>query len=80
VAKPSDTRSENTRFETLWFSPLTRISINVADISLFHLLFLMSLNILSGCPIVNIFGCHQDMKFLWIGPIAYLKHTGFYYS
>jgi len=69
LAKQSDIRSENTRFET-WFSPLTRISINVADISLFHLLFLMSLNILSGCRIINIFGCHQDMKLLWTRPMA----------
>jgi hypothetical protein len=76
LAKQSNIHSENTRFETLWFSPLTRISINVTVSSRLHLLFL------TFCPAVlwvNIFGCHQDMKLLWIGPIAY-KHTGFYYS
>ena len=60
-------------FETLWFSRLIRISINVADLSLLHLLFLRSLSILSGYPIINIFGCHQDTK-LWIGHMAHHKH------
>ena len=60
-------------YETLWFSPPIRISINVADLSLLHLMFLRSLSILSGYPIINIFGCHQDTK-LWIGHMAHHKH------
>ena len=32
-------KSENTRFETLWLSPLTRLSIDVADSSLLLWLF-----------------------------------------
>jgi len=31
LAKHSDIQSENTGFKTLWFSPLTRISIYLAD-------------------------------------------------
>ena len=54
VSKQSNIQSENTRFETLWFSPLTRISIYVVDSSLLCLLFLRSLSILWGCPIINI--------------------------
>jgi hypothetical protein len=80
LAMLSDIQSENTRFDTLWLSPLTRISINVADSSLLYLLFLMSLSIFSGRSIINICSCHQDMKLLWIGPMAYHRHTGFYYS
>ena len=57
------------RFETFCFSPLTRVSINVADSSELYLLFLISLRILSGWPIINKFGFRKDMK-LWIGPIA----------
>jgi hypothetical protein len=79
LAKHSNIQSENARFETLWFSPLTRISINVADSSQLRLLFLRSLSILWGCPVVNIYSCHQEMK-LWIEPLAYHPHTRFYYS
>ena len=77
LAKHSNIWSENTRFETLWFSPLTRISINIAGSSLLHLLLLTSLNILSGLLTC---GCHQDLKLLWIGPMAYNPHARFYYS
>jgi hypothetical protein len=80
LAKYSDIQCEIRRFGILWSSQLTRISINAADSSLLHLLFLMSLSILSGWPIINICSCHQDIKFLWIGPMAYHRHTGFYYS
>ena len=62
-----------------WSTPLTRISIDVADSSLLPLLFVSSLSILSGCPIINICGGHQDMKLWWIWPMAYHPHTGFYY-
>jgi hypothetical protein len=54
LTKHSDIQSENTRFETLWSSPLAGISINVADSALLPLLFLMSQCILWGCPIINI--------------------------
>ena len=80
LAKHSDMQRENTSFETLWFSPLAIVSINATDSSLFHLLFLMSLNILLGCLIINICGCRQDLKLLWTGPMAYNPHTRFYYS
>jgi hypothetical protein len=46
LAKLSNIMSENTIFERLWLSPLTRISIDVADNSLLPLLFLRSLSIL----------------------------------
>ena len=39
-ARHSDIQSENTRFETLWLSPLTRMSSDVADRSLLHYCFL----------------------------------------
>jgi hypothetical protein len=63
-----------------WSTPLTRISIDVAENSLLPLLFVRSVSILSGCPIINICGGHQDMKLWWIWPMAYHPHTGFYYS
>ena len=80
LAKHSDIQTENTKFETLWLSPLVRVSSNVANGPLLHLLFLTSLNILSGCPIINICGCHQDLKLLWIGPMTYNPYTTFFYS
>jgi len=49
----SDIQSENTRFETYWLSPLTRIHIELADSSVLPLLFLKSLSIWSGGPIIN---------------------------
>jgi hypothetical protein len=79
LAKHSDIQSENTRFETLWLSLLTRISIDIADRSLFPLLFLWSLNILSGCSVINNCSCHQDLK-LWMGPMPFDPHTRFHYS
>jgi hypothetical protein len=80
LAKPSCIRGENAGYETSWFSPLTRKSIYLADIYLLRLLFLISVNILSGWPIINIFVCYQDMKLLWSGPMTYNPHTRFYYS
>jgi hypothetical protein len=44
------------------------------------LLFIRSLSILFGCPIINIHSCHQDMQLLWVGLTAYRPHTGFYSS
>ena len=73
-------QSENTRFETLRFSTLTKMSIDVADRSLLPLLSHRSLSVLSGCPIINICSCLQDMKLLWIGPLAYHPLTRFHYS
>jgi len=80
LAKHSDIQSENTRFETLWFSTLTKMSSDVADRSLLPLLSHRSLSVLSGCPIINICSCLQDMKLLWIGPLAYHPLTRFHYS
>jgi len=34
---------------------------------------------LSGRPVVDVFGGHQDMKLLCIGPMAYHTHTRYYY-
>ena len=62
-----------------WLTPLTRISIDVADSSVLPLLFLRSLSVMSGCHIINVCGGHQDMKLRLIGPMAYHPHTGFYY-
>jgi hypothetical protein len=72
LAKHSDIRNANTRFKALWLSPLTRIQI--------PLLFLRSLSILSGCPIINIHSCHQYRKLSWFGPMETHPHTGFHYS
>jgi len=62
LTKHPDIQSEDTRFEMLLLSPLTTISVDVADSSLLRLLFLWSLNILTGCAIINICSCHQDLK------------------
>jgi hypothetical protein len=78
LVKHSDIWSENTSFKTLLFSPLTRISINVADSCLLFLLFLTSLNFLSGCSLFNVCGCHRDLNCeldTW-----HIIHTMFYYS
>ena len=64
----------------LWLSPLTRIHIDVADSSVLPLLFLKSLSIFSGCPVINLRNCHQDRKLSWVGPMEYHPHTGFRYS
>jgi len=66
--------------DTDWFTPLTRLSIHTADNFLLTLLFLMSVSILSGCPIINICSCLQDMKLSWIGLMAFRPYTGFHYS
>jgi len=63
-----------------WFSPLIRFSIHAADNSLLPLLFLRSVSILSGCPVINIRSCHEGMKLSWIRPTAYHPHTRFHYS
>ena len=74
------TYSENTSFEVLWLSPLTRIHVTIADSYVLPLLFLKSLSILSGCPVINIHSCHQDRRLSWVGPMEYHPHTGFHYS
>ena len=51
-----------------------------ADNCVLPLLFLRSVSIMSGCPVINIRSCHQDMKLSWAGPMAYQPHTGFHYS
>jgi len=62
----SNIQSENTRFETLWFSPLTRISINVSKSSLLRLLLLTSLKfcqalLLLTCVVATkIWSCESD--------------------
>jgi len=76
LAKLSDIQSENTRFETLWFTPLTSISSDAAYSSLLPLLFLRSLS----SPIINIRSCHQDLKLPWFGLMEYHPCTGFHYS
>jgi len=78
--KVSDTKSENTGFETYWLSPLTRIHIDLADSSLLTLMFPKSLSIWSGCPIFNIHSCYQDRMLSWVGPMEYHPHSGFHYS
>jgi len=62
LSKCSDIHSENTRFETLWLSPMTRISSNEAGSSLLPLVILKDLSILLGCPIFTVSSCHQDRK------------------
>jgi hypothetical protein len=76
LAKHCDIQNGNTRFKMLWLSPLTTIHINLADSSVLPLLFLRSLNILSGCPTINIHSCHQYRKLSWFGPMEYHPHTG----
>jgi len=77
LAKQSNVLSENTGCETLLFSPLLRMSINVADSSLLPLLFLTSQNILSGCPIINTCGCHQDLNCCEFDPWHIIHVIGF---
>jgi len=80
LATHSGIQSENTRLETLWFSPLTRISSDVADRSL---LLYCILGVWAFCQVVLLFevhSCLQDMKWLWIGPMAYHPLTRFHYS
>ena len=79
LAKHCDIRSENTRFKAL-LSPLTRIDIDVADSSVLSVMFLRSLCIFSGCPIINIHSCHQDWKLSWVVPMEYCPRTGSHYS
>jgi hypothetical protein len=57
-----------------WFTPLMRFSIQLP------LLSLGSVSILSGCPIINIRSCHEDMKLSWIGPMSYHPHPRFHSS
>ena len=44
------------------------------------LIFLKSLCILSGCPVINIRSCCQDRRLSWVGTMEYHPHTGFHYS
>jgi len=62
-----------------WFTPLMSFCIHTADNCLLHLLFLSSVSILSGCPVINIRSCHEGML-SWIGPTTYHPHTRFQYS
>jgi len=62
-----------------WSTPLTRITIDVADSFVLPLLFLRSLSGLSGCRIINICVAHQDVKLRLIGPMVYRLYTGFHY-
>jgi hypothetical protein len=78
LAKHSDIQSGNTRFKMLWLSPLTGIPIDVADSCVLPLLFLRSLSILSGCPVINIWSCQQYRKLSWFGLMEYHPHTGFH--
>jgi hypothetical protein len=67
LTKHCDIQGENTIFKTLSLSPLTTIHIDLADSSVLPLLFLTSLIILSGSPIINTHSCHQDRKLFWVG-------------
>ena len=49
-------------------------------LSVLPLMFLKSLCVLSGCPVINIHSCHQDRELSWVGPMEYHPHTGFHYS
>jgi len=62
-----------------WFTVLMSFSIHIADNCLLPLLFLRCVSILSGCPVINIRSCHEDMKLSWIGPTTYHPHTMFHY-
>ena len=53
-----------------WFTLLMRFFIHTAHNSVLPLLFLKSVSIWSGCPVINIRRCHEDMKLSWIGPIC----------
>jgi len=77
LTKHCDIQSENTRFKTLWLSPLPTIHIDIADSCVLPLPFLRSLSNLSGCLIINIRSCHQDRKLSWVGPVEYHPNTGF---
>jgi len=80
LTKHCDIQSENTKFKTLRLSPLNRIRIDVADSCVLPLVFLRSLSILSGCPIINICSCHQYRKLSSAGLMEYHPYTGFHYS
>jgi hypothetical protein len=80
LSKHSDVQSENTRFKTLWLSPMTRKLIDVANSCLPPLLILKPLSILLGCPVITVGSCHQDRKLSGVVPIACCPHTGFHYS
>jgi len=68
------------KIQNVWLSPLTRIHIDVADSSVLPLLFLRSLSILSGCPVIKICSCYQYRKLSWVWSIEYHPHIGFHYS
>ena len=70
LAKLSDIHSENPRFETLCFTPLTSISSDIAVRSLLPLLFLRSLS----SPIINVCSCLQVLKLSWIGLLWSIFH------
>jgi hypothetical protein len=79
LTKHCDIQTEDARFKTLRLSPLPKIHIDIADSSVLPLVFLKSLSILSGCPIFNIYSCHQYRKLCWVGLIEYHPHTRFHY-
>ena len=82
LTKHCDIQIESTGFKTLLLllSPLPTIHIDVADSCVLPLVFLSSLSILSGCPIINICSCYQYTKLSWVGPMEYHPYTGFHYS
>ena len=63
-----------------WFTPLMIFFVHTADNSLLHLLFLSSVSILSGSPVINTRSRYKDTKLSWIGPFACHPHTRFHYS
>ena len=67
------------KIKTLWLSSQPTIHSDIADSCVLPLVFLSSLSILSGCPVINICSCHQNRKLSWVGLIQYDPHTGFHY-
>jgi hypothetical protein len=59
-----------------WFTPLTIFFIHTAYISLLHLLFMRSVSILFGCPVINIRSWHEDMKLSWLDPLHIIHILG----
>ena len=53
-----------------WFTPLTTLSIHTADNTLLPLLFLRSVSILSGCPIINILFFTKMWSYSWTHSIS----------
>ena len=73
LAKLSDIQHENTRLETLCFTPLTGIFSDTAVRSVLPLLFLRSLS----SPTVNICSCLQEWNCHELDCMQCHPHTGF---